>query len=232
MLEPGEQQSEVGRDPNLVGLLSLQLLLLAFFILLSSISTFDESRVRSVLGSVQEAFSDVSGSSDRDDSAMQADAIVLAAIVDEVEGVLSTALQLDRVERVGEGDVAFELPADALFVAGSAQIAPGRADVLRRIVAALDRRPAGFRYELDLLVGRAAATADGADAVPLPTLGIDRAGALARAFDDAGAMPSALSAGLTSAADGKLRVVIRLTQQQRPQGLFGAAAPAAAEASR
>lgn len=232
MLDPGEQHAEVGRDPNLVGLLSLQLLLLAFFILLSTISTFDESRVRSVLGSVQQAFSDYSGKSERDDSAMQADAIVLAAIADEVQGVLSTALQLDRIERVGEGDILFDLPADALFVAGSAQLAPGRADVLRRIVIALDRRPAGYRYELDALVGRAVAPGGADDAVPLPTLGIDRAGALARAFADAGAMPSALSAGLASGADGKLRFVIRLTQEPRPNGLFGTAAPPAAEAAQ
>lgn len=232
MLDPGEQHHEAGQDPNLVGLLSLQLLLLAFFILLSTISTFDESRVRSVLGSVQEAFSDVTGSSEHDDVEMQADSIVLSAIVDEVEGVVKTALQLDRVTRVGDGDIAFDLPAESLFAAGTAQSTPGRADVLRRIVVALDRRPSGYRYELDILVGRAAAEAGAGDAVSLPALQIDRAGTLARALVDAGATPSGLSSGLLPGASDKLRVVIRLVQQPRAQGLFGGAASTASEASQ
>ena len=234
MLDPGEQHREVGQDPNLVGLLSLQLLLLAFFILLSTISTFDESRVRSVLGSVQEAFSDVTGNADSNDAEMQADSIVLSAVVDAVEGVMSTALQLDRVSRVGDGDVVFDLSSDSLFAAGSAQIAPGHADVLRRIVVALDRRPSGYRYELDILGGRAAAAAGAGagDAAPLPALEIDRAGALARALVEAGATPSGLSSGLLPGASDKLRVVIRLIQQPRAQGLFGSAAPSASETSQ
>ena len=50
------QDSKVGSDPNIVALLSLQLLLLAFFILMTAISDFEQNKVQMVVGSVNEAF--------------------------------------------------------------------------------------------------------------------------------------------------------------------------------
>ena len=228
MSEAGGQQSGSGRDPNLVGLLSLQLLLLAFFILLVSMSSFDTQRVRSVLGSVQSAFSDASSTREGDAETNRADAIVLDAITDEIEGVLATALQLDRVERVGGGAVDVELAAETLFAAGTAQLLPGRSEMLKRIVTALDRRPAGYRYDLDVLLGRSGSEAgmSGGDLPAPPTLEIDRAGALAQAFQNSGAQESGIAAGLLPTAPGKLRLVIRLTDQARPRNLFLQAAPA------
>jgi hypothetical protein len=213
-----------GSGPILMGLLGLQLILLAFFILLVSMSSFDTHRVRSVLDSVQGAFSETPAESGDDDEAQRADAIALAGIVDEIEGVLVSALQLDRVERTGEGAIAFDLPADALFAAGTAQLLPARGDVFARLVAALDRRPAGYRYDLELLVGRLPAATD--DAASLPMLEIDRAGVLARALRDAGAQESGLAAGLLPNAPDKLRIVINLTDQPRIHGLFAPGAPA------
>lgn len=212
----GEQRSGYGRDPNLVGLLSLQLLLLAFFILLVNMSTFDVQRVRSVLGSVQAAFSEASTAPDSQDQLQRADSIILSEIVEEIEGVLASTLQLDRVARDGDGAITFELPADALFAAGTAQLAPGRDDILRRLVAALDRRPAGYRYEVEMLVGRTMPGGEGA----APALEIARAGALARTLHGQGAVESGLAAGLLPAAPGRLRIAILLTEQPRPRGLF------------
>ena len=228
MSEAGGQQPGSGHDPNMVGLLSLQLVLLAFFILLVSMSSFDTQRVRSVLGSVQSAFSDAASTREGDAETHQADAIVLDAITDEIEGVLATALQLDRVERIGDGAVDLDLAAETLFAAGTAQLLPGRSDMLKRIVTALDRRPAGYRYDLDVLVGRPGSEAgspDGNSPLP-PALEIDRAGALAKAFQESGALESGIASGLLPDAPGKLRLVIRLTDQKRPRNLFLQAVPA------
>ena len=229
MSEAGQQHSGLGRDPNLVGLLSLQILLLAFFILLVSISTFDTHRVRSVLDSVQSAFSDASTSADGEDETSRADAVVLAGIIDEIEGVLATTLELDRVERVGDGAVQVDIAADALFATGTAQLAPGRADMLKRIVAALDRRPVGYRYDLEALVGRPAAPAPtrGSEAAALSMLEVDRAGMLARTLQEIGAMPSGIAGGLLPDAPGRLRLVIHLTDEPRPHDLFAVTAAAA-----
>lgn len=226
MPEAGQQHSRLERDPNLIGLLSLQLLLLAFFILLVSISSFDAQRVRSVLDSVQAAFSDVPDPVDSNGETSRADAIVLAAIIDELEGVLATTLQLDRVERVGNGAVQLDMPVDALFAPGTAQLEPGRADLLKHLVAALDRRPAGYRYDLQALVGTPAAsrTETGNAAAP-SSIAVDRAGALARALLDSGAMPSGVAGGVLPGAPGRLRLVIELTDAPRPYGLFAQSGP-------
>lgn len=233
MSEAGQQHSGLGRDPNLVGLLSLQILMLAFFILLVSISSFDTPRVRSVLDSVQATFSDMPAPADSDGDTSRADAIALAAILEELEGVLATALELDRVERVGDGAVQLDMPADALFVADSAQLEPGRADLLKRIVAALDRRPPGYRYDLQALVGAPAApVAEGADAAAPSMTAIDRAGALARALLEGGAMPSGIAGGVLPGAPGRLRLVIELTDTPRPHGLFAQSGPKGGEPAR
>ncbi len=212
-----------GDGPILLGLLGLQLILLAFFILLVSMSSFDTHRVRSVLDSVQLAFSQAPGEAGPVDAVQGADAIVLAGIVDEIEGVLASALQLDRLQRTGEGAITFDLPADAIFAAGTAHLLPTRGEMFTRLVAALDRRPAAYRYDIDLLVGRAPASA-GEQAAP-PTAEIDRAGALARALRDAGALESGLAAGLLPNAPGSLRIIIELTDQPRARGLFAPGTP-------
>ena len=216
-----------GDGPILIGLLGLQLILLAFFILLVSMSSFDTHRVRSVLDSVQVAFSQAPGAAGHDDEAQGADAIALADIVDEIEGVLASALQLDRLQRMGEGAITFDLPADAIFAPGTAHLLPTRGEMFARLVAALDRRPAGYRYDIELLVGRAPAAIDGA--APLPMAEIARAGALARALRDAGALESGLAAGLLPNAPGTLRIIIELTDQPRVRGLFAPGTPTGAQ---
>lgn len=207
-----------GNGPILIGLLSLQLILLAFFILLVSMSSFDVHRVRSVLDSVQLAFSQTPDAAGQVDAAQGADAIALTDIADEIEGVLAAALQLDRLKRTGEGAITFDLPVDAIFAAGTAHLLPTRGEMFARLVAALDRRPTGYRYDIELLVGRAPAAVD--RAAQLPMFEIDRAGALARALLDAGALESGLAAGLLPNAPGTLRIIIELTDQPRTQGLF------------
>ncbi len=213
-----------GSGPILMGLVGLQLMLLAFFIVLVGMSSFDATRVDSVLGSIQQKFAALPGAGQGEDAVPSADAISLEAVRDEVTGVLATMLQLDRIERTGTGAVEIELAADKLFAEGTDQLLPGIDHMLQRTVAAIDRRPTGFRYELDVLVGR---PQDG----PTDALAIDRAGALVRAFIGFGAHPSSMAAGLQPASPGRVRLVLRLIEGARPTDLFAGlpAAPWAAQ---
>ncbi len=213
-----------GSGPILMGLVGLQLMLLAFFIVLVGMSSFDATRVDSVLGSIQQKFAALPGAGQGEDAVPSADAISLEAVRDEVTGVLATMLQLDRIERTGTGAVEIELAADKLFAEGTDQLLPGIDHMLQRTVAAIDRRPTGFRYELDVLVGR---PQDG----PTDALAIDRAGALVRAFIGFGAHPSSMAAGLQPASPGRVRLVLRLIEGARPTDLFAGlpAAPRAAQ---
>jgi len=225
MSEAGEthQGFGFGSGPILMGLLGLQLMLLAFFIVLVSMSTFDQTRVHSVLGSIQAQFSDLQTADEGTDDESRADALTLDAIRDEVAGVFVTALQLDRVELTGAGAVEIEFVADKLFTSGTAQLLPGMDVLLGRVVAALDRRPTGYRYELDVLVGREQATAVGkAETTPLETATLEtqRSGTLVRAFVAAAARPDSLAAGLQPTAPDRVRLVIRLINGSRPANLF------------
>jgi len=206
-----------GRGTILLSFLSLQLMLLAFFIVLVSLSTFDDRRVRSVLGSIQDVFAELPNAEDGDDLRSNADALALEAVRDEVAEVFATALVLDRVERTGDGDVEIEVAADRLFAHGTAQLLPGTEAILARVVAVLEKRPAGFRYEMDVLVGRTDARSEtGGEEV-------QRAGALVRAFVAAGALPSGLSAGIERRDGGRVRILLRLFADARPHDRFGAA---------
>ena len=213
-----------GSGPILMGLVGLQLMLLAFFIVLTSMSSFDETRVDSVLGSIQRQFAELSGGEDGDDARSSADTLSLEAVRDEVAGVLASMLQLDRVERNGNGAVEIEFAADRLFAEGTAQLLPGIDHMLQRTVAAIDRRPAGYRYELDVLIGRP-------QGGPTDALAVDRAGALVRAFVDFGARPNSMAAGLQPASPGRVRLVLRLVEGARPADLF-ADLPAVAPVSQ
>jgi hypothetical protein len=201
-----------GSVPILLGLVGLQLMLLAFFIVLVSMSSFDETRVGSVLGSIQERFAALGSTGPDGDAATSPDTLSLEGIQDEVTGVLATMLKLDRIERNGSGAVEIEFAADKLFAAGTSHLLPGIDDMLSRVVAALDRRPAGYRYELDVLIGRPQGAADMHE--------VDRAGSLVRAFIGFGADPSSMAAGLQPAAPGRVRLTLRLIEGSRPTNLF------------
>ena len=117
----------------------------------------------------------------------------------------------------------------SLFAADTAQLAPGRDEILRRVVVALDRRPAGHRYDIEILVGQMATGVAGEGAVP--ALEIARAGILARTLHDHGALESGLAAGILPGLPDRVRLVIDLTDQLRPQGLFAAGVRAGAAAA-
>lgn len=227
MSEAGEthQGFGFGRGPILMGLLGLQLMLLAFFIVLVSMSTFDQQRVDSVLGSIQQHFAGLSALGEGMDEQSRADSITLDALREEVAGVIATALELDRIERVGDGAVEIDVDVAKLFAGGTAQVLPGSEALFRQVIAALDRRPDGFRYEIDALVGRDVTAAT-------PALEIARAGALARAMIAAGARPESMASGLEPGMPGRVRLVLRLIAGARPGNLFSTVPGGAAAGAR
>jgi len=197
-----------GRGPILMGLVSLMLMLVAFFIVLVAMSEFDERRVRSALASIQDSFAGTPDEIEGDDDLSAADAIALQAVRDELAGLFATELQIDRIERTGGGAVEIDVAADRLFADGTAQLQPTVRAVLERVIAALERRPPGYRYEIDVLVGRGSEAQES-------EMSVARSGALVRAFIDAGAMRSAMAAGLRPEKPERVRLVLHLISGPR-----------------
>lgn len=189
-----------GTNPPQAGLmpmLSVFLLLLAFFIMLVSMVEFDERRTQAALQSLNATFNAHSfETSDRRLGAEEASAGVANQIAVEFGTVLKTLLRDGSYSISNEDAIAYveiensELFAEDLTPAPRLKrVAQGFAD----IVKAAPRR---FRYEVQVLqpLGEAGATR--------------RAGILARAFEEADIASRRLMTGLVSIERGKTRIEV------------------------
>ena len=204
------------RDPTVLTLLSLKLLLLAFFILLTSLAEFQEDRTRQVLESVSEAFNG-QVQADRSynlSSSALANLEELEALFGEVGDLFQSSLPAVKVRRsVDRRLVSFSLPAATLFAPGSTRLRPGRWLLLRRLVEALTQRGrSGLPYELSVLHG---VPEDGPAVRPglvrtAPVLEPARLGALARSLTARGLPAQRFSVGVEPGAPERVRFVLQL----------------------
>ena len=207
------QPSSRRGDPNLVALLSLNLLLLGFFILLNALSDYEEHRARSVLDSVNDAFD---GRIDlpRRQAPLAGGLGPLEqsnAMMEDLGRLFHSLIPAVRSEHAAErGRLQLELPADTLFRPGGIALQPGRDLLLRRFVAALagDGR-LGLDFEVELLHGAAADGLAAPSAAPGGTLEMRRLGALVRLLVRLGVPARKLSIGLLPGRPGKVRLVVQ-----------------------
>lgn len=131
--------------------LSLFLLLLAFFILLTAISTREETKSRRVLSSVAATFK----TQVIPDSTAQ---ILISTIgpvpepeevIDDIERLWVTAIPIAHVEALTRGrTLQLTLPASEIFIGGEAVLRSDRKDLLRATAFALAARLEGFSAQL------------------------------------------------------------------------------------
>lgn len=185
--------------PNTIALfLGLYLVVLAFFILLVSISTVEETKSKKVMDSLSSAFTSIVPPSADLTSFKSKDGDVLAGqeFQQQVTGIFSTALGIDKVETVQPGrQMRLLLKSDSLFFQDEARIRPAMFPLLDRTVAALSNRPPGLRYDLEFVIG----VATGADGKTMPveeTLEVRRAGAFAEEMNSRGIPPDSVAVGM------------------------------------
>lgn len=180
---------DAGADRIMLTLLALGLMLLAFFVVLTSTATFDQRRMRDVVMSVQTVFvpARAEGKDERtviDDGVLRAAVGALRVAVSEIfVGILpvdnsvpsKTAMTPDRVE--------IDVPMAIFFAADEAVLYP--LPILGKLVALINAPPAGYRMELvvraagettdaALEQARIAALADGLvrRGLPMPALSV------------------------------------------------------------
>jgi hypothetical protein len=174
--------------------LALYLVVLAFFIVLVSISSPEHAKSNAVMDSLTSTFTSVSPPTTLPTTfaADEGNVIAVREFQRTISEMFATRLRVVRVEEVQPGRLMrFSLPAEALFRNGQAVVRENRLPLLDRIVAALSSRPPGLRYDMEFTVGRAPAP-DGRPS-PGPTAEIDRAGAFARQMLARGAPPDSIS---------------------------------------
>ena len=197
-----------GRQGIVVVFLSLFLLVLAFFIVLVSISTVEEVKSKAVMRSLTSTFATFqpAGVTPSDFTAKEGDVLGGQAFQEKITGIFATALQVAKVKVVKPGRLMqAEMPTSAMFTEGENKIKPSAFAFLDRLVAALGGRPPGVRFDMEFLIGVPYTAAN--ILAENETLEMSRAGGFAREILSRGAPPDSVSIGL--APGDSERIIIR-----------------------
>ncbi|MBO89453.1 MAG: hypothetical protein CMP14_08020 [Rickettsiales bacterium] len=136
--------------------LSLFILLLAFFILLNAISNRTEIKSRVVMDSLLSTFrtTEDSGDSAKKYSPLLGAILEPEDLLDEMRRLWVNAIPIAEFKILTDGkSLQFRLPANMLFVGGVALIRKDRSDLIRNVATVLGTEVPGFSNELELLVG-------------------------------------------------------------------------------
>lgn len=195
---------------GMMSVLSLFLLLLAFFILLNSLARFETTRTQAILGSLYATFNTL----DPDGAEREFGSFVgLLAAADALEGELGgrlrTVLEAGRFDLVGDGEVVgLDVAVEDLFDADGAAL-PRLDAFAAEVAAARGTVPAGYRAEVEVVVPAGTGPIDRRDSATLQRA-IAVAGEVVRALDRAGIADRALMAGIGSGPAGRIRIEFRI----------------------
>jgi len=195
-------------DRILLTLLALGLMLLAFFVVLTSTGTFDQRRIRGVVQSVQMTFERGQSSEGESltpaaiDAANRAAVVALRAAVADIFADMIVEDQnvlTDNRDRINPDRVEVDVPL-ALFFSDDGAL--NALPLLDKIVAVISSPPAGYRMEL---FARARISADEM------LSGQSRIAALADGLVTRGAAPTSLSVGVQGDGDPTAASSLRFT---------------------
>lgn len=201
-LPPEEPQQAPDIVPIFLGLF---LLVLAFFIMLVSISTFEQVKSTAVMDSLSSTFTTVlpPTSDPTEFNAKDGDIIAGEAFQEQITSIFTTAVQVEKIEVVQPGRLMrLKMPQNAMFKDGEAAVRDDMLPLLDRVVASLSNRPPGLRQDMEVVMG---APPTGNFYLPVQqTLEVARAGELARVMTGRGAPPDSVSVGVNSGDEGNV----------------------------
>lgn len=179
--------------------LGLYLLVLAFFILLVSISTLEEVKSKAAMDSLSSTFTTILPPSLHLTADSSADGKVLAGqqFQEQITSIFSTTIQVSKVEVIQPGRLMrVSLNADILFEPGKAKIRETYLPLLDRIVASLSGRPSGQRFDMEFVISSPYTSGKN---LPIgETLEMSRAGVYVRDMMARGVPPDSVSIGIKS----------------------------------
>jgi hypothetical protein len=151
----GQQVGAHSRSTT-IQFLSLYLLVLAFFILLVSISTPENIKSKAVMDSLNSTFASVRQPrieltvfTSRAGRFIGAD-----EFQDRIDGLFAASLGVEKVEIVAPGrSMRVVMDADALFLADTVEIREAQIPMVDRIIASLNGRPPGLRFDMEFVIG-------------------------------------------------------------------------------
>jgi flagellar motor protein MotB len=143
------------RDPTLLQILSLYLLLLAFFVLLFNLSRTEELKSNSVARSLNTSFSRKGVPEKEPEIFVSAEGDVIGAskeIVRKFGLLIKTAIPIAEIKVVEVGRIfQARFPVNEIFDPGRATPRPERARRIRRIADEMANPPRGIHYEVEVM---------------------------------------------------------------------------------
>jgi len=190
--QPGQRQS----NSHIVALLSLKILLLAFFILLMALAIFEDQRRAAVIDSVREAFHGILPAQSNFNAGPGALDVFEGAesVVEALKTLFGDDLPIvERSESPNSLTLQVDFPTSDLFAGDGQELAPEGAETLRIVGALLeDPRFASAGYRVDVLYG----LRGNSSGIEGHRAALGRAGALVRELARQGLQPARLSTGL------------------------------------
>lgn len=185
------------RSGSVMVFLSLYLLLLAFFILLNTISQREQRRSEMAIGSVAATFRAPLPTEVVDLTTSTGRGVLEAAdpFHRQVKRVFEKTLPIDASKVFSSGNVMrISVPANDVFRQGSSSFRPEIAVLLGGIADGVSTRETGVRFEVEMIVKDGDSVPEIAgEQLPLP---LRRAGAFARWMRDAGVSAQSIVAGV------------------------------------
>lgn len=200
-----------GAPSGVMSMLSIFLLLLAFFVMLNTLAKFETTKTRAVLGSLNATFNIGNPVGEEHEFGSFVGKIGAARRIHaEADRLLRTLFGVGRYELVRLGNVVvLDVDADALF-RGDVLPAPALLMFTNRITGRVLPPPPGTQLDLDVTTYRGRGSLDAADPRRIE-IATRRAGALVRGFERVGFDAGQLSAGLAEGRPGTIRVEFRVT---------------------
>lgn len=193
------------RNPSLPTLVGLFILILCFFVVLTSISLKDKHREQSVMASLERTFSGEGMAVPSDDQPADQQA---KRMLGNLRAKLGAEVPLVSGVTPETSDVlVLNLPRDRVFAGPGADLAPAFNGILAETARALKTGPADFAYEIEI----------GITALTLDEKAVAAGNAVAGALRAAGFSNNAAMVSLTPGATEAIALTIRLRPDARLQ---------------
>lgn len=193
-------------------LLGLALILLAFFILLSSTSKLEKSRVEQTLLGIVAQFQGGPRPADQAPISLGTGSKFASRdLQTKVTGLFQTAFALDRIEIQSRGDwFVANVRTEDLFVADDVKLRRSHQEFFKQLATTLTPSGDGLRPTVTILFGVGQLLPN----VELTTgdLSIARAGRLARALNQSGAPSQSLAMALVPGNPGRITLEFRMAK--------------------
>jgi len=212
--EPRPQESS---NAVIVYMVSVYLLLIAFFVILHTVSKKEEVRAAAVVGSLRVTFQRPEGRTEDlpQDSGKPRFSGPNEDFRDHVIGLFGSFINSSRYSQTEGGNVLrISVDPEAIFYSGTSTLRADRIDLVRRLADMIANPQPYLRNSIDIWMQRPVMEADGAG----KTLAVRRAGVLARDLEANGVDPKGIGIGVTRGAGDQIYMTFTSTPIAPPGG--------------